>query len=153
MESIHSYLSAGIAVVVGALIAGAYTSYLYHLASKNEIIKDYLSDLDVIERLSREYWLFEAGSEDDQKHECAGHELRARIDATGSYIDLTQEILGTSSDKFTELDVRLSMAATGGSFQTKSHSRSPERYSEITSILSEMRALLRSKRNKMFWSR
>lgn len=153
MDSIHSYLSAGIAVVVGALVAGIYTSHLYHLSSKNEIIKDYLSDLDMIESLCARYWLFEEEDTSQREHESVGHELRARVDATGSYATLSKEILGNLYEKFFELDVRLAMAATGGSFQTKGHQISPMTYSEVTSILAEMRMLLRSKRNKMFWAR
>lgn len=154
MESIHSYLSASTAVIFGAVCAGLYTSYLNHLSSKNDIIKDYLLDLDEIERLCAAYWLFDENTTGiHSSQEQIGHELRAKIEATSSYSDLSKKILEDRFEHFQSLDDELFMVATGGSFQTANAESSPETYSMIMSIITEMRKLLREKRNSMFWTR
>lgn len=148
------YLSAVLAVVVGVIVASLYTAYFNHRASQNDIIKDYLDDLDVIETLCAEYWLYSGSVADTEEiHERIGHELRAKIEATSIYAELSQKILGDQFEKFSALDVELFMRATGGNFQTKNFQRSPEVYGEIMSTISQIRMLLRSKRNAMFWAK
>lgn len=153
MEAVHAYLSAATAVLLGATAAGAFTSYLNHLSTKNENIKDYLADLDVIEKLCRGYWLFEGCPKNDSARlEAIGHELRARVQSTASYETLSRSILGKRYKTFEELDVRLFMTATGGTFQTSSFAPSPQTYGEVLEIITEMRRLLRQQRISLFWA-
>ena len=152
MDGIHSYLSAISAVITGVLAASIFTAYFNHLSTKNENIKEYLRDLDEIEKLCRSYWLFEGCLEGKlSRLENIGHELRAKLDAT-KFENLSRSILGERYEKFDDLDLRLFMAATGGSFQTMSVQPSPEVYGEIMVIITEMRALLREQRISLFWA-
>ncbi|MCP3895085.1 MAG: hypothetical protein GY706_10720 [Bacteroides sp.] len=154
MDGIHSYLSAGLAVILGAVAAGTYTAYLSHLSTKNENIKDYLNDLDEIEQLCRNYWLFDGGSEECRaRHDAISHELRAKLEATSSYDELSRSILGSRYQHFTKLDLELFMVATGGTFQTKKFAVSPEVYSQVMKITTEMRGLLRKQRISLFWAK
>jgi len=154
MDGIHLYLSAGVAVLLGALVASVFTAYFNHLSTKNENINEYLKDLGEIEKLCRNYWLFE-GPMDEGASQLGnlGHELRAKLDATASFESLSKSILGERYDQFTELDVKLFMAATGGTFQTQSFLPSPEVYGEVMQIITEIRALLRQQRISLFWAR
>ncbi|MBY6006719.1 hypothetical protein KUV62_22575 [Salipiger bermudensis] len=153
MADAHSYLSAAVAVTIGALFAGVYTSYLNHLASKNDILKDYLRDLSEIERLAEIYWLAEPENESDIRfHDSAGHKLRAKMEATSEYSGVTKSILGDAYERFEGLDTDLFVTVTGGTFQTAKFGRDPQRYSETIAIVNKMRSLLRHRRNTMFWA-
>ncbi len=152
MPAIHSYLSAVLAVIVGTVMAFIYTSYVNHRTNQNDIIKDYLADLQKIEDLCRMYWLPLNGDLPLQ-HSNIGHELRAKLEATSVYYTLSQNILGHSFAQFKELDQKLFDLATGGDFQTKRFEPCVETYAGCIEAISEIRNLLRTKRNTMFWSR
>lgn len=153
MQGMHSYLSASLAVVVGTTIAFIYTAFHKHLSTQNEIIREYLEDLATIERLSEQYWLKTVTCfQDKQQHDVIGHELRARIEATSNYDELSQQVLGNLYTRFQELDVCLFMQATGGKFQTSEFQPCPETYGAIMNTISEIRDLLRKKRRSLFWS-
>lgn len=154
MESIHSYLSAGSAVLIGAIVASIFTALFNHISTKNENIDQYLGDLAEIEELCRKYWLFEGCTDKDaSKLESLGHELRAKLDASTSFEAVSKSILGKKFERYCELDLELFMVATGSSFQTKSFQVAPAVYSEVMQKISEVRALLRLQKNSLFWSR
>lgn len=155
MTTIHQYLGPLIAVIVAAVIAYVYTSYLSYLASKNEIIKEYFRDLDEIEAMVGEYWL---GPHELPEHNVrlttVGHQLRAKLSSTDLYSDVTKSILGEKIySKYEKLDVELFMAATGGNFQTKAMAPCPATYGIVVSKIHELKSALQEARTGMFWKR
>ncbi len=150
MEDIHTYLSSVLAVSVASIAAYVFTSYLNFLSAQNDLIKDYIADLDEIEVLCAEYWLNKSTHENNREQ--ISHKLRAKLDATTYYEQLTKTILKSRFERFRDLDLELFVAATGGTFQTANFEVSPETYGEITSIIFEMRCILRQRRKSMFWA-
>ncbi|MGZ9809948.1 hypothetical protein ACXN5S_05740 [Pseudoroseicyclus sp. H15] len=150
---LHVYLSGLSAVLFGAVLAGVYTSYLNHLSETNSVIRDYISELERIERLVEEYWLGATYAHSEEQHRDVGHILLAAVEATGLYAETTVQILGDLYLEFEGLDLELYMSATGGEFQTTEYKASPDRYAECVNIIVRMKAILRKKRTKMFWAR
>jgi hypothetical protein len=118
-------------------------------------MRDYISDLNQIENLVRKYWLFDAkakGLTSKSEHQAIGDELRAKLQATTTYRELTSDLLKSDFGSFDALDLRLLDVATGGCFQARPFKSSPEVYSESVEIIQEMRVILRRKQSTIFWA-
>jgi hypothetical protein len=147
----HAYFSACAAVVLGGLLAYAYTSYLNHLSAQNDLINDYLADLHILEELCVQYWI--EPQQCSRAHSAVGHHLRAKLQETSYHYTAVSKILGPSFPEFEDLDGRLFDAATGGRFQSKHFFVDPERFSEVHDLIAQQRSILRAKKCAQFWAR
>lgn len=140
-------------VLLGAALAFLYTYYFNVRTARNDVLKDFHSDLDKIEELSISYWLGNHRSEDandKKKLDDVGHQLRAKLLAMVSYHEATESLFNAKKRKeYAKLDTRLLMTATGGDFQTAKMEKSPETYNKIIEVLSEMRVLIRTTRGRL----
>jgi hypothetical protein len=153
MNEIHLYSSSVISVGIGAVLASLYTFYLSFLSNRSNLIRDYVVDLNQIEILIRSYWLFDIYDQRSEvEHEAIGHELRAKLQATATYGNVTRDLLKSDFGIFDALDTKLFDTATGGCFQAGEFKPSPEVYSESVELIQEMRVILRRKQSTMFWA-
>jgi hypothetical protein len=146
----HALVPVLTGVVAAAFFAFCYTLYFNIRTARNDILKDFYSDLDEIERLAAEYWLSNHSSEnfhDKNKLDIVGFKLRAKFNASMEYRDLHLSMFNRcAQNKYRELDIKLFINATGGNFQTKNMQASPETYNEIVNIIYQMKTLIRSRR-------
>ena len=145
----HSYLSNITAVVVGAAIAFGYTKYLNQSNSEKETLSEFSSDLKEVLKLCEEYWLWKSSSNTDHNElERIGVVLSSRLFATAEYRPLIQRLMGDKFDEFDALDTRLTIVATGGSFQTRRMTPEPHTYQQICSIIFKTEMILRDLRSR-----
>ena len=133
------------AALLSALVTYSINTYFNLKAAQNDLTKDYLEDLKIIETLSLDYWLG-----DHQKDKArlirVSHELRARLDTTAYFVNSAKAngaIIPKHNLKFKELDGKLFDMATGGNFQTHLIAADPSVAANIVNITSEIRSLLR----------
>lgn len=144
----HSYLSAISAVVVGAVLAYVYTKRLEKRKAQLLLINEFSSDLRRISELCEQYWLGDHSDESKETELAAvGFKLRAALMATAEYRELIKSLMGDQFNDFDKLDIRLTMLATGGNFQTSSMKSSPETFQEIASVILKTEMILRTLRN------
>lgn len=145
---VHTYLSAIPAVVLGALLAYAYTKRLEKKKITLSLISDFSSDLRKINDLCEKYWLGDHSDVSRQPELAAvGYKLRAALMATAEYRELMRSLMGPRFEDFDKLDTLLTMAATGGNFQTSSMKSSPETFQEISSLVLKTELILRTLRS------
>lgn len=141
-------------VILGAILAFFYTFYLNVRTSRNDVLKDFHSDLDRIEKLCSDYWLgnYQFTDEAQKKAmEAIGHQLRAKLAELARYRETTRSLFSKKNyDLYYQLDLELFLIATGGEFQTEKMNASPETYNKILDIVSDMRSLIRTTRGRFF---
>lgn len=148
-SSLHSYGSAIIAVLVGALLAFLYSKQLEKRKAEISMLLEFSADLNTIKSLSEEYWLGNHSDKNKKLYlDSVGYKLRAALMATTEYRELMSSLLGRRFHEFNELDIRLMMAATGGNFQTSKVAASPSTYQEIAFLIFKTEAILRDLRSR-----
>lgn len=147
--------------IIGAVFAFFFSQYLGYRNGKNDLLKDFLSDLDDIEDLVTTYWLSEYKKPKvkyflddryvkfsvDDELDLIGHQLRVKISNFSNYTDILKKLMSEKNFlDFCDLDGKLFEYATGGKFQTLEMQKSPEQYNLIMDVMSGMRILIRKER-------
>ena len=144
----HTYLSAILAVALGALFAFVYTWYLENRKAKREVLLDFSSDLQRISELSEEYWLGDHSTpEKRERLSKVSHVLQAKLQSTTEYRPLIERLMKKRFDEFDELDAELFIAATGDPFQTPKMKYSPDKFKEISAYITKIELVLRDLRS------
>lgn len=144
----HSYASSILAVLVGGVLAYAYTLRLENKKSQREVLAEFSEDLKAIQNLCEMYWLGDHEDENEApKLDKAGHVLASKLMATTEYRPLMKKLMKERYEDFESLDVRLFMLVTGGSFQTSRMEASPQNFAEISSVIFKTELILRELRS------
>lgn len=146
----HTYLSAVLAVLLGALLAFLYTKRIEKRKAYHQVIIDFSSDLKSIMNLCEDYWL---GDHHDNKERIRlnkmSYLISAKLNETNEYRPLMEELLGEKFSDYENLDEKLFEVATGGNFQTSKMQSCPETFMEISSLIVKIEHCLRETRSKV----
>ena len=141
---------AGLAGVLAG-IAGTFFVQWFYSRKLQEIahLSELIQDIERVERAAIEYWLCE-------KRLCPDIQsdrevvLKGLLDATTTFYESANEIMGQDYGKYEELDGLLFDAVTGGTFETSQQVSDRERVTEIIKISNQLRHLIRGSKGRRF---
>ncbi|MBS1096270.1 hypothetical protein JK191_01505 [Gluconobacter sphaericus] len=149
---IFSTLPGVSSVILGALLAFSYTLYFNVRTARNDLLKEFYSDISETEHLISEYWLGNHNSKNKdeiEKLEVVGHKLRAKLNTSILYDESEIHLFRKKyKSSYKKLNNQLFEIATGGNFQTKKMEASPETYARSLAILSQIRDIVRTIRSR-----
>lgn len=141
---------AGLAGVLAG-IAGTFFVQWFYSRKLQEIahLSELIQDIERVERAAIKYWLCEKRLCPDVQSD-REVVLRGLLDATTTFYENANEIMGQDYEKFEELDGLLFDAVTGGKFETSQQVADRERVTEIIKISNQLRNLIRGSRGRRF---
>lgn len=141
--------------IVGVLIGSILTLLLQFLLAsrltKVAILNDHAADISNIEKLATEYWL-EPGQADADQEKVRAAKLKGAVHSTASFAKQAEKLFRAKYKEYKDLDFQIFDATTGGDFETTERAVDADRVVRVILLCSEMRAMLRSQRSRLYWA-